>query len=197
MVCPGIVDTPLLDEEGRDALVASGFPLLQPEDVADGGAARGGRRRGRARRGSCSRAASRSSSASRACPGRGSPARRAWCPGCERGRAGRAAPVGGRAARRPARLADARLPRGRSRSRAGSWSSGMRPRSTRSRRTSGHIVHGGLVATILDTAMGGACWTLLEGKRRSSRPTCARSSTEPRGRERCGRTAASCIERAA
>ncbi|MFN2469787.1 MAG: PaaI family thioesterase [Gaiellaceae bacterium] len=26
----------------------------------------------------------------------------------------------------------------------------------------GHIVHGGLVATILDTAMGGACWTLLE-----------------------------------
>ena len=28
---------------------------------------------------------------------------------------------------------------------------------------SGHIVHGGLVATILDTAMGGACYTLLEG----------------------------------
>ena len=26
---------------------------------------------------------------------------------------------------------------------------------------SGHIVHGGLVATILDTAMGGACWMLL------------------------------------
>jgi uncharacterized protein (TIGR00369 family) len=26
---------------------------------------------------------------------------------------------------------------------------------------SGHIVHGGLVATILDTAMGGACWTLM------------------------------------
>lgn len=26
---------------------------------------------------------------------------------------------------------------------------------------SGHIVHGGLVATMLDTAMGGACWTLL------------------------------------
>ncbi len=25
----------------------------------------------------------------------------------------------------------------------------------------GHIVHGGLVATLLDTAMGGACWTLL------------------------------------
>ena len=25
----------------------------------------------------------------------------------------------------------------------------------------GHIVHGGLVATVLDTAMGGACWTLL------------------------------------
>jgi uncharacterized protein (TIGR00369 family) len=28
---------------------------------------------------------------------------------------------------------------------------------------SGPIVHGGLVATILDSAMGGACWTLLEG----------------------------------
>ena len=26
---------------------------------------------------------------------------------------------------------------------------------------SGHIVHGGLVATLLDTAMGNACWTLL------------------------------------
>jgi uncharacterized protein (TIGR00369 family) len=26
---------------------------------------------------------------------------------------------------------------------------------------SGHIVHGGLIATVLDTAMGGACWTLL------------------------------------
>ena len=27
---------------------------------------------------------------------------------------------------------------------------------------SGPIVHGGLVATLLDTAMGGACWTVLE-----------------------------------
>ncbi len=26
---------------------------------------------------------------------------------------------------------------------------------------SGPIVHGGLVATLLDTAMGGACWTLM------------------------------------
>ena len=26
---------------------------------------------------------------------------------------------------------------------------------------SGYIVHGGMVSTILDTAMGGACWTLL------------------------------------
>ncbi len=26
----------------------------------------------------------------------------------------------------------------------------------------GRIVHGGLVATLLDTAMGGACWTLLD-----------------------------------
>jgi uncharacterized protein (TIGR00369 family) len=28
----------------------------------------------------------------------------------------------------------------------------------------GSIVHGGLVATILDTAMGGACWTLLNAE---------------------------------
>lgn len=27
---------------------------------------------------------------------------------------------------------------------------------------SGQIVHGGMVATLLDTAMGGACWTLME-----------------------------------
>jgi uncharacterized protein (TIGR00369 family) len=27
---------------------------------------------------------------------------------------------------------------------------------------SGHIVHGGMVATLLDTAMGGACWTVLD-----------------------------------
>ena len=27
--------------------------------------------------------------------------------------------------------------------------------------TTGYIVHGGMVSTILDTAMGGACWTLL------------------------------------
>jgi acyl-coenzyme A thioesterase PaaI-like protein len=27
---------------------------------------------------------------------------------------------------------------------------------------SGPIIHGGLVATLLDTAMGGACWSLLE-----------------------------------
>ena len=26
---------------------------------------------------------------------------------------------------------------------------------------SGPIVHGGMVATLLDTAMGGACWTLM------------------------------------
>jgi len=27
---------------------------------------------------------------------------------------------------------------------------------------SGHIVHGGMVATVLDTAMGGAAWTVLD-----------------------------------
>jgi NAD(P)-dependent dehydrogenase (short-subunit alcohol dehydrogenase family) len=35
MVNPGIVDTPLLGEEGRAALEAAGFPLLQPEEVAE------------------------------------------------------------------------------------------------------------------------------------------------------------------
>jgi NAD(P)-dependent dehydrogenase (short-subunit alcohol dehydrogenase family) len=34
MVNPGIVDTPLLGNEGREALEAAGFPLLQPEEVA-------------------------------------------------------------------------------------------------------------------------------------------------------------------
>ena len=35
MVCPGIVDTPMLDKGGqRAAFEASGFPLLQPEEVA-------------------------------------------------------------------------------------------------------------------------------------------------------------------
>jgi NAD(P)-dependent dehydrogenase (short-subunit alcohol dehydrogenase family) len=34
MVNPGFVDTPLLGGEGRAALEAAGFPLLQPEDVA-------------------------------------------------------------------------------------------------------------------------------------------------------------------
>jgi uncharacterized protein (TIGR00369 family) len=28
--------------------------------------------------------------------------------------------------------------------------------------SSGAIIHGGLVATLLDTAMGGACWSLLD-----------------------------------
>jgi uncharacterized protein (TIGR00369 family) len=30
------------------------------------------------------------------------------------------------------------------------------------RAPSGPIVHGGMVATLLDTAMGGACWTVLD-----------------------------------
>lgn len=35
MVNPGFVDTPLLGDAGRTALEAAGFPLLQPEDVAE------------------------------------------------------------------------------------------------------------------------------------------------------------------
>jgi NAD(P)-dependent dehydrogenase (short-subunit alcohol dehydrogenase family) len=35
-VCPGIVDTPMLDKAGQRAAFASArFPLLQPQDVAD------------------------------------------------------------------------------------------------------------------------------------------------------------------
>ena len=34
-ICPGIVDTPLLGDDGRAALEAAGFPLLQPEEIAD------------------------------------------------------------------------------------------------------------------------------------------------------------------
>lgn len=34
-VCPGVVDTPILGKEGRARLLAAGFPLLSPEDVAE------------------------------------------------------------------------------------------------------------------------------------------------------------------
>jgi NAD(P)-dependent dehydrogenase (short-subunit alcohol dehydrogenase family) len=34
-VCPGVVDTPILGQEGRARLHASGFPLLSPRDVAE------------------------------------------------------------------------------------------------------------------------------------------------------------------
>jgi NAD(P)-dependent dehydrogenase (short-subunit alcohol dehydrogenase family) len=34
-VCPGIVDTPILGEEGRARLLAADFPLLAPDEVAD------------------------------------------------------------------------------------------------------------------------------------------------------------------
>jgi NAD(P)-dependent dehydrogenase (short-subunit alcohol dehydrogenase family) len=34
-VCPGIVDTPILGNEGRARLLAAGFPLLSPEEVAE------------------------------------------------------------------------------------------------------------------------------------------------------------------
>ena len=34
-VCPGVVDTPILGDEGRARLQAAGFPLLRPEDVAE------------------------------------------------------------------------------------------------------------------------------------------------------------------
>jgi NAD(P)-dependent dehydrogenase (short-subunit alcohol dehydrogenase family) len=34
-VCPGVVDTPMLGEEGRARFAAAAFPLLSPEDVAE------------------------------------------------------------------------------------------------------------------------------------------------------------------
>jgi NAD(P)-dependent dehydrogenase (short-subunit alcohol dehydrogenase family) len=34
-VCPGIVDTPLVGEEAKIGLQAAGFPLLDPEDIAE------------------------------------------------------------------------------------------------------------------------------------------------------------------
>jgi NAD(P)-dependent dehydrogenase (short-subunit alcohol dehydrogenase family) len=34
-ICPGIVDTPILGDEGRARLLAAGFPLLAPGDVAE------------------------------------------------------------------------------------------------------------------------------------------------------------------
>jgi NAD(P)-dependent dehydrogenase (short-subunit alcohol dehydrogenase family) len=33
-VCPGIVDTPILSAEARDAILAAGFPLIEPADIA-------------------------------------------------------------------------------------------------------------------------------------------------------------------
>src|SRR4029077_7254135 len=34
-ICPGIADTPMIDQHGqRERFVEAGFPLLQPEDVA-------------------------------------------------------------------------------------------------------------------------------------------------------------------
>ena len=34
-ICPGLVDTPLIDGEVRDALAGSGFPMISPESVAE------------------------------------------------------------------------------------------------------------------------------------------------------------------
>ncbi len=34
-ICPGLVDTPLIDGEVRDALAGSGFPMIAPESVAE------------------------------------------------------------------------------------------------------------------------------------------------------------------
>jgi NAD(P)-dependent dehydrogenase (short-subunit alcohol dehydrogenase family) len=34
-ICPGLVDTPLIDGEVRDALIGSGFPMIAPESVAE------------------------------------------------------------------------------------------------------------------------------------------------------------------
>jgi NAD(P)-dependent dehydrogenase (short-subunit alcohol dehydrogenase family) len=34
-ICPGLVDTPLIDGQIRDSLAGAGFPLIAPEDVAE------------------------------------------------------------------------------------------------------------------------------------------------------------------
>ncbi len=36
LVCPGIVDTPMLERGARASLADAGFPLLRPEEVAEG-----------------------------------------------------------------------------------------------------------------------------------------------------------------
>ena len=43
-MCPGMADTPMIDGQ-REAFAAANFPLLAPEDVADGDVAGGDERR--------------------------------------------------------------------------------------------------------------------------------------------------------
>ena len=68
-ICPGIADTPMLDQHDQRARFAeAGFPLLQPDDVAEAmWLAATSEETGSA--GSCSRGASLRPSASRTCPG--------------------------------------------------------------------------------------------------------------------------------
>lgn len=34
-ICPGVVETPMIGEEGRESMRRSGFPMIKPEDVAE------------------------------------------------------------------------------------------------------------------------------------------------------------------
>ena len=53
----------------------------------------------------------------------------------------------------------------------------------------GPVIQGGLVTAILDSGMGGACWTVLTTTRPSSPPTYGSSSSGRPGRACCERSA--------
>ena len=69
---------------------------------------------------------------------------------------------GQRGWRRPEPVAHAGFPAHRLERRASRPSSGTPPRSTASSPRPGTVIQGGLVTAILDSAMGGACWTVLD-----------------------------------
>ena len=142
-LCPGFTDTPIVRDELRDNPIA---PLMEPSFVAEAALRVARPTRRRAARGSCSRTAS-CRSASRACRGRDEPSRRA---------------SRGASSRRPTRTSGTR-----SRYRGIEQGDGRAVIEWDAtpeycfHAPSGPIVHGGMVAALLDTAMGGACWTLM------------------------------------